>query len=71
MIKHPQTQFHCNAPSYQWRVIDRNCNHSAFNGYRRTPSKYSTCECLTCGAVWRTKAHYVEFLEDRVASNSR
>lgn len=42
-----------------WRVVDRECNYSAFNGYKRTPSAYSAVRCLLCGAWWRTKAAYV------------
>lgn len=37
-------------------VMQRLCNHSAFNGYRWTPSKYSEVHCLDCGRMWRTKA---------------
>lgn len=52
-----------------WKVIDRNCNYSAFNGYRRTPSDYSSVICLAFSwpqicAVWRTKANYVDTLPD-------
>lgn len=47
----------------QWRVIKRNYNNSAFNGYQRTFSDYSTVTCMACGAVWRTKAAYVEDLK--------
>jgi hypothetical protein len=42
-----------------WRVSQRQCNHSAFNGYRRMSSRYSEIMCLHCGAVWRTAASYV------------
>ncbi len=45
-------------------VGQRLCNHSAFNGYRWTPSKYSAVHCLDCGRVWRTKAD-VSHLPDR------
>ena len=38
-------------------VVDRHCNYSAFNGYRRTPSNYSCVRCLKCGRYWRTKAN--------------
>lgn len=48
----------------RWRVIDRRCNYSAFNGYRWTPSDYSCLVCLECGHVWRTKAAYVYSLND-------
>ena len=47
-----------------WRVYQRRCNHSAFNGYRRTPSDYSSVGCERCLAVWRTKAKYVDTLPD-------
>lgn len=43
----------------RWGVIQRNCNHSAFNGYRETYSDYSSVVCLGCGMVWRTKARFV------------
>ena len=43
----------------RWVVLQYKCNHSAFNGYRRTPSDYSTVKCLECGATGRTKAAYV------------
>lgn len=36
---------------------------SAFNGYHRTPSDYSTVRCLKCRGVWRTKAAYVTALK--------
>lgn len=49
-----------------WVVLQRRCNHSAFNGYRRTPSAYSdiACEADGCIARWRTKAAYVDDLPD-------
>lgn len=47
-----------------WVVVDRLCNHSAFNGYRYTPSDYSHIKCLTCGKCGRTKAKYVSELPD-------
>lgn len=51
----------CRNPEHrpQWRVIARNGNFSAFNGYRWTPSDYSELKCRACGAIWRTKARYV------------
>lgn len=55
-----------NRPGRLWRVIQRLCNHSAFNGYHRTFSLYSSLICLRCGAVWRTKAGYVAQLRDQV-----
>lgn len=51
-----------------WEVIHRRCNHSAFNGHRRTNSLYSSVHCKKCGHVWRTKAHYVMGLPDRSTS---
>lgn len=45
-----------------WRVIDRRCNYSAFNGGHRTPSAYSSVRCAQCGSIWRTKASYVDNL---------
>lgn len=47
-----------------WFVIDRHCNYSAFNGYRRTVSDYSTIVCKNCRAIGRTKAGYVESLKN-------
>ncbi len=47
-----------------WVVRQRRCHHSAFAGYRRTPSEYSEVVCLSCGACGRTKAAYVDFLRD-------
>lgn len=46
----------------RWRVLDYKCNYSKFNGRRYTPSDYSAVTCRACGAVWRTKAGYVEEL---------
>lgn len=48
----------------RWYVLDRNCNHSAFNGYQRTLSDYSCVQCHLCGSHWRTKADYVSKLRD-------
>lgn len=53
-----------NRPARLWRVMQRRCNHSAFNGYHETPSQYSSIQCLRCGAVWRTKAEYQWALAD-------
>lgn len=47
-----------------WRVLVRKANYSAFNGGRRTPSDYSALRCGECGAVWRTKAAYVDTTPD-------
>ena len=46
-----------------WRVDVYRGNYSAFSGYRFTPSDYSQVSCTECGAVWRTKAKYVEDLK--------
>lgn len=51
-----------------WRVVDRECNYSAFNGGRWTPSRYSLLTCLRCGAWWRSKGSYVRHLKDRAES---
>jgi len=47
-----------------WGVAQRRCNHSAFNGYRWTPSDYSDVVCLVCGGHGRTKADYTAVLPD-------
>lgn len=52
----------------KWFVLDRECNHSAFNGYARTPSAYSCVHCNECIACWRTKAAYVGKLKDETTS---
>jgi hypothetical protein len=48
------------------KVIQRKCNHSAFNGYRYTPSDYSSVQCFAPGCTFsiRTKARYVDDLPD-------
>lgn len=47
-----------------WAVTQYRCHHSAFSGYHRTPSEYSTVICLNpgCHGVGRTKAAYVDEL---------
>lgn len=56
----------CNAPREErkknWVVTARNKNYSAFNGYKATFSNYSEIRCTCCGAIWRTKADYVNSL---------
>jgi hypothetical protein len=47
-----------------WFVYKRFCNYSAFNGYRYTPSDYSSVCCPKCHRVWRTKAAYINELRD-------
>ncbi|MFD0032493.1 hypothetical protein ACFVJK_30350 [Streptomyces sp. NPDC127172] len=58
----------CRTPEHRplWVVLARKCNHSAFNGGRRTPSDYSdvTCTAPGCMGRWRTKAAYVDTLPD-------
>lgn len=49
-----------------WGVIQRKCNHSAFNGYHWTPSDWSRVVCFSCGYGGRTKAAYVLALPDAV-----
>jgi hypothetical protein len=48
----------------RWEVMQRYCNHSAFNGYRMDPSDWSSIRCARCHANWRTKARYVSALRD-------
>lgn len=50
----------------QWRVMQRNCNHFALNGYRYTPSAYSSVTCLKCQRIWRTAGKYVRLLKDYI-----
>ncbi len=50
----------------EWAVTQRRCNHSAFSGYHETPSDYSAVRCLSCKAVWRTRAAFVSLLPDAV-----
>jgi hypothetical protein len=47
-----------------WRVLARECNYSAFNGYHYTPSDYSSLRCGTCGRCWRSNAGYVAQVPD-------
>lgn len=56
----------CRNPDHRptWVVLARRGNRSAFNGYRWTPSAYSSVQCGTGGAVWRTRAAYVATLPD-------
>jgi hypothetical protein len=48
----------------RWVVLDRCCNYSAFSGYARTRSAYSSVSCQVCGRIWRTRAKYVRSLPD-------
>ena len=54
----------CTAKGHRHVVVDRRCNYSAFNGYRRTPSRYSLIRCMDTGTFWRTAAAYVDALPD-------
>lgn len=72
------TSFGCRCPERvkpagqrRWVVSQRECNHSAFNGYHWTPSNYSTVHCLECGAVGRTRAWYVLKLRDATNEDFR
>lgn len=63
--------FNCHCPERSkpveeraWVVVARKCNHSAFNGWRWTPSDWSEIWCRGCHAVGRTKAKYVDSLKD-------
>lgn len=63
--------FGCHCPERQkpvteraWVVIARECNHSAFNGWRYEPSDWSEVFCLGCHALGRTKAKYVKQLKN-------
>lgn len=62
-LSHPGA-FSCSASQGEWVVDHRNCNHSAFNGYNETPSRWSQIRCIRCGAIWRSKAAYVDKLKD-------
>jgi hypothetical protein len=61
----------CRDPAHRplWRVTQRHCNHSAFNGYHYTPSAWSSVVCTApgCTGCWRTKAAYVYELPDYIA----
>lgn len=56
----------CQCDSAYFEVTQRQCNHSAFNGYQWTASKYSEVHCRKCGRYWRTKARYVKKLPDAI-----
>ncbi len=49
---------------FRWRVVQREGNASAFNGYHWQRSDYSSVRCTVCGHIWRTKARYVKLLPD-------
>ena len=48
----------CKSPDIVVEV--RNANYSAFNGYRRAPSRYSQLRCLVCLTPWRSCAGGVD-----------
>lgn len=56
----PGAMLGCKQAPVEVRVITFQANHSAFNGYHRTPSDYSLVQAKCCGSFWRTKAAYVE-----------
>ena len=43
-----------------WKILQYKQHRSAFAGYKKTESVYSTVKCEDCGAVGRTKANYVD-----------
>lgn len=47
-----------------WIVYKRKHHRSAFAGYHHTYSQYSSLNCRSCHAVWRTKARYVALVPD-------
>lgn len=49
-------------PREHWRVTQYKCNHSKFNGSRKTWSDYSEVLCLGCLGRWRSRAKYIEAL---------
>ncbi len=53
----------CSHRTCRLHVLCRKHNHSAFNGYRLTPSEYSLVQCLDHLTLWRTKAAYVAMLQ--------
>lgn len=54
-----------------WVIIQRNCNHSAFNGYHETASDYSEVQCRICLCSWRTKGAYTDVLPGGELTNKR
>lgn len=50
----------CRCKPRSVEVLAYKVHHSAFNGYRATPTPYSSVMCTVCGACWRTKAAYVD-----------
>lgn len=54
----------CREQGHAHVVTARRVNHSAFSGYRATPSEYSEVRCIDTGARWRTKAAYADDLPD-------
>lgn len=60
------TVCHCNDRAH-FVVRHRQHNHSAFNGYHKTYSEYSTIACTVHGTRWRSKAAWVDDLPDEHA----
>ena len=66
----PAGSYHCTCTHFlnrqaqfdAWRIVHFKCNHSVFNGGRRTHSDYSQIHCTVCRRRWRTKAGYVMYL---------
>jgi hypothetical protein len=42
-----------------WSIRQYMSHHSAFSGYKYTPSAYSELVCNNCSVTGRTKANYV------------
>jgi hypothetical protein len=47
-----------------WKVIVREGNSSAFNGGRFQRTAWSLVRCSRCHLSWRTRAAYVQTLDD-------
>ena len=54
-----------------WKVLHRECNYSYFESPKggRHHSRYSTVFCLKCRAMGRTKAKYVDDLDDSTSED--
>lgn len=55
----------CKCDNPLWIVLHYRHNHSYFEYPKgqEHPSDYSTIKCENCGAIWSTKAKYVEDLQ--------
>lgn len=53
-----------------WKIHTYKGNNSAFNGYKFTPSDYSSISCERCKMYWRTKADYVISLREQQIQNT-